>query len=170
MKISIDQLWSFLALLVFVVSAFKCGVTVLRIRRQDLYMYWGRGNSLSNFIAHTLAFVWGTLALFTLIGFTAYLKIPASTEIQSSESITKNTTSAIPEVERPLTPEEIHQLEVKMQYSGDDEIIRKRLGLPPKSTQVTNTLPDQQPTLEKTPKVKADDSAQEIPKAESASE
>ena len=31
-----------------------------------------------------------------------------------------------------LTKEEIFELEVKAQYHGDDPIVRKRLGLPPK--------------------------------------
>lgn len=168
MKISIDQLWSYLALVIFVFSIFKCSVTVMRIRRKDYYMYWGGGNFLSSFIAHTLAFVWGALALFALIGFKGLSETPAPTEFQPSEPIKNGAALASPEIERRLTPEEIHQLEVKMQYSGDDEIIRKRLGLPPKSTQVTNPLPDQQPTLEKNPK--EDDPAPEAPKAEAASE
>lgn len=31
-----------------------------------------------------------------------------------------------------LSPEEIEEMEKKVQYSGDDEIVRERLGLPPK--------------------------------------
>jgi hypothetical protein len=31
-----------------------------------------------------------------------------------------------------LTKEEIFEMEVKVQYHGDDPIVRKRLGLPPK--------------------------------------
>lgn len=146
---------------------------MLRIRRHDLFMYWGKGNSLSSFTAHTMVFLWGILALFNFAASgvikTDASKVFSSTEIQSSDSTIKNLTpTTTPDVERKLTPEELQQLEVKMQYSGDDEIIRKRLGLPPKSTQVTNSLPDQQPTLEKNPKV--DDPAPEAPKAEATSE
>lgn len=134
-------------------------------------MYWGRGNSVSLFIARSVALMWGILAVCNLVavGSAASSNVPVQTEIQSPDSITQNPTSTTtPDVERKLTPEEIHQLEVKMQYSGDDEIIRKRLGLPPKSPQVTNSLPDLQPTLGNNPKVA--DPAPEAPKAEAASE
>lgn len=160
-----------LASISFLIFSIQCYRTIQRIRHHDLSMYWGRGNSVSLFIARSVALMWGILAVCNLVavGSAASSNVPVQTEIQSPDSITQNPTSTTtPNVERKLTPEEIHQLEVKMQYSGDDEIIRKRLGLPPKSTQVTNPLPDQQPTLEKNPKV--DDPAPEAPKAEAASE
>ncbi len=173
MNNSTESFLSFLALVSFLIFSVKCGVTVQRIRRHDLFMYWGQGNSLSSLIAYTLVFLWGILAVFNFAA-SGVIKSDASkvfspTEIQSSDSTIKNLTpKTTPDVERKLTSEEIHQLEVKMQYSGDDEIIRKRLGLTPKSPQVTNSSPDQQPILGKNPKV--DDPAPEAPKAEAPSE
>ena len=173
MNNSIYPFLSFLTLVSCLIFSIKCYVTVQRIRHQNFYMYWGKGSSLSSFIARTMVLVWGILALLNFAASGVIKndasKVFSSTEIHSSDSTIKNPIPATtPDIERKLTPEELHQLEVKMQYSGDDEIIRKRLGLPPKSPQVTNSLHDPQPTLGKSPKV--DDPAPESPKAEAASE
>ena len=39
------------------------------------------------------------------------------------------------EQSRELTDEEVRQLEIEKNYFGDDPIVRKRLGLPPKKTE-----------------------------------
>ncbi len=47
------------------------------------------------------------------------------------------------EVPPPLTAEQIEEAEIKAQYRGDDPIVRKRLGLPPKiihSEEKTNNI------------------------------
>ncbi len=146
----------------FVAFSIKCLQTVQRIRRQDLNMYWGSGSSLSSFIAHTMVLVWGTLA---------FINFGATVMITSEES--KNSTSPeislsvppaterknsllTPDPGRESTPEELRQLEAKTQYSGDDEIVRKRLGLPPKSHQENGSLTDRQSALSPTLGINSD--------------
>lgn len=146
-------------------AAIKCIRTIGAIHRGDLFAYWGRGNSLSVFIAKALTGTWGLLALanfFAMMWFftpEGPLHITDSTGISSkakkiepdqkhlspgTESIVER--SAGRQVEqhgslvnskdaRQLTAEEIRQSESEKQYTGDDPIIRERLGLPPKSDQ-----------------------------------
>ena len=140
-------------------SAIKCIQTIGRIHRGDLFAYWGRGNSVSIFIARVLTGVWG---IFAVANFSAVLwffspegilhspesGISASTPLENDRK-QLSPTAKQPEMQQPekhgstanskdahqLTSEEIRQLETEKQYTGEDPVVRERLGLPPKVDQ-----------------------------------
>lgn len=158
-------------------AGFKCSQAVGRIRRNDLYTYWGGGSFLSFLIAPVVVAFWGLAAGICFL-LTMWLFIPES-RFQSFKDIefssgSDNATapgSAVKRVERepvevprkpensaptrqvesrpiehkePIpeateskqwTAEEIRQMEIEKQYSGNDPIVRMRLGLPPKADQ-----------------------------------
>ena len=146
-------------------AAIKCIRTIGAIHRGDLFAYWGRGNSLSVFIAKALTGTWGLLAVanfFAMMWFftpEGPLHIADRTEISSAvkkiepdhkqlspgtgsivdrnagQQIEQHGSSANSKDAHQLTAEEIRRSEIEKQYTGDDPIIRERLGLPPKSDQ-----------------------------------
>jgi len=56
----------------------------------------------------------------------------SSDPTQSEPRATSEVTSPLPQTAGPMTKEEIEQLEKEKEYSGNDPIVRQRLGLPPK--------------------------------------
>lgn len=139
-------------------------------------MYWGKGSTLSTYIASTMVLVWGTLA-FLNFGATVMITSEASMTGTSTEisvlppaTTEHKDSSLIPDPGRELTPEELRQLEYKMQYSGDDEIIRKRLGLPPKSHQEKSSSTDSQSAINPPSLIKTDDPAPQSQEQKSSSE
>ena len=158
-------------------AGFKCSQAVGRIRRNDLYVYWGGGSFLSFLIAPVVVAFWGLAggASFLVM---MWLFIPESrfqSFRYSEDSSTEQQQTSVPlagkraerghvqdqhsaenaaqarhiesrqterkeqanetEGVRQWTAEEIRQMEVEKQYSGNDPIIRMRLGLPPKIDQ-----------------------------------
>lgn len=53
-------------------------------------------------------------------------------KVTHSNNTISNESKLIEEPEKVFTKEEVEQLEKEKQYSGDDPIVRNRLGLPPK--------------------------------------
>ena len=53
-------------------------------------------------------------------------------KVTHSNNTLSNESKLIEEPEKVFTKEEVEQLEKEKQYSGDDPIVRNRLGLPPK--------------------------------------
>lgn len=139
-------------------------------------MYWGKGSALSTFIASTMVLIWGTLA-FLNFGATVMITSEASKTATSTDvsplppATTEHKKSSLaPDPARELTPEELRQLEIKMQYSGDDEIIRERLGLPPKSHQEKSSSTDSESATNPTSGIKTDDTAPQSEEQKSSSE
>ena len=158
-------------------AGFKCSQAVGRMRRNDLYTYWGGGSFLSFLIAPLVIAFWGLIAGACFLGTIAliskeYLKdFEAGTADASTAEQQKTTspplrpsTSSTVQVQRTTensaqtrhiesrqeerkehatetegvrqwTAEEIRQMEIEKQYSGNDPIIRMRLGLPSKIDQ-----------------------------------
>lgn len=155
---------SFLAFLFFgfiaFFSAYKVRQSAGRSRRNDrLTDYWGRGSFtelVGSFFASTF---WGLTAL--TCGLIAALCFgfatsddKSVTKVDAPSPVMQQQVDKIPPIktEQPepaahkselpkepqkqeFTEEEIRQLEVEKQYSGDDPLIRQRLGLPPKVIQ-----------------------------------
>ncbi len=112
----------------------------------------GGGSFQESLILPVKKFIWGLLdliSLFVSIGLSLYLVTNLSA-YDTSPSLKKQETvkieqsvpkvNAAPQVvheeqSRELTDEEVRQLEIEKNYFGDDPIVRKRLGLPPKKTE-----------------------------------
>jgi hypothetical protein len=146
-------------------AGYRCSQAVGKIRRNDLYTYWGGGSFLSFLVAPLVAGFWGLAGCGSFIAM-MWLFIPqerfqnlritessatTKTEVHAQERGSKKTeptaeknehhqadrNESAPEASdsHKWSTEEIRQMEVEKQYSGNDPIVRARLGLPPKVDQ-----------------------------------
>jgi hypothetical protein len=122
----------------------------------EWYTDVGHGSFLDSIMFPLKRFFWEIIGLICLViaiclSFLLLGKFLASdetlTKAKSSEPVkveqsvpkeTKEASKPIADQEVPkgeVTAEEIRQMEIEKQYSGDDPVIRQRLGLPPKNNQ-----------------------------------
>ena len=112
----------------------------------------GGGSFQESIILPVKKFIWGILDVISLIvsiGLSAYLvtnlaaydtstntkkQEPAKIE-QSAPKVNIEPAIVHEEKAHELSDEEVRQLEIEKNYSGDDPIVRKRLGLPPKKSE-----------------------------------
>lgn len=129
-----------------------------RDRNDRLTDYWGRGSFTEHVGGYFTSVFWGLISvisggLFFYILFSlapkkdsmvdAISPVIQQQKVEQSSSTQPEYSTTTPQKTEPpqeakkheFTEEEIRQLEVEKQYSGDDPVIRERLGLPPKTTQ-----------------------------------
>lgn len=122
----------------------------------ELYTDVGHGSFFDSIIFPVKRFFWEIIGLICLIVAIGSSFLLLGKFLASDEAITNAKKSEPPRIEQSLgkeskdeakplvvqetpqreaTADEIHQMEIEKQYSGDDPIIRQRLGLPPKPAQ-----------------------------------